>query len=112
MLARIKANRIGRIGVRSAAVLAGSQLTVAAAKIGDHAKLAGDCAKGSEFQLAVTLGHAAWSMLDGGMLGQMIHFAGCLLTSDSGYNMVHAVAHMIGHEVVAHLLSFVFQILS
>ena len=112
MLARIKANQIGRIGGRVAAVLAGSQLTVAAAKVGDHAKLAGDCAGGSAFQFAIALGQTAWSMLDGCMIGQMVHVAGALLASDSNSNTVQAVAGIIGHEVVGHLVSFVFQMLS
>jgi enoyl-[acyl-carrier-protein] reductase (NADH) len=112
MLARIKANQIGRIGGRVAAVLAGSQLTVAAAKVGDHAKLAGDCAGGSAFQFAVTLGQTAWSMLDACVVGQMVHAATALLASDSSCSTVQVVAGVIGHEVAAHLVSFVFQILS
>ena len=112
MLARTEANQIGRIGGRLAAVLAGSQLTVAAAKVGDHAKVAGDCAGGSGFELAVTLGHTAWSMLDGYVIGQLAHTAGALLALDSDCNTVQAVAGIIGHEVVGHLVSIVFQILS
>jgi|HubBroStandDraft_5_1064220.scaffolds.fasta_scaffold744878_1 enoyl-[acyl-carrier-protein] reductase (NADH) len=112
MLARIKANEIGRTGIRMAAVLAGSQLTVAAAKVGDHAKLAGECAGGSAFHLAVTLGQTAWSMLDACVVGQMVHIAGAFLASDSSYSTIQTVAGIIGHEVVGHLVSFVFQMLS
>jgi hypothetical protein len=112
MLARTKANQIGRIGGRVAAVLAGSQLTVATAKVGDHAKLAGDCAGGSAFQLAVTLGQTAWSVVDGCVVGQMVHVAGAVLASDSNSSMFQAVAGIVGHEVAAHAMSIVFQILS
>jgi hypothetical protein len=112
MLARIKASQIGRIGIRMAAVLAASQLTVAAAKVTDHAKLAGDCAGGSAFQLAVTIGQTAWSMLNACVIGQMVHAAGMLLASDSSFDAVSAVVGIIGHEVVAQIVSFVFQILS
>ena len=83
MLARIKAKEIGRIGGRLAAVLAGSQFTVAAARVGDHAKLAGDCAGDSAFHLAAALGQTAWSMLDACLVGQVVHGAGAYLMSGS-----------------------------
>lgn len=112
MLARIKAKEIGRIGGRLAAVLAGSQFTVAAARVGDHAKLAGDCAGDSAFHLAAALGQTAWSMLDACLVGQVVHGAGAYLMSDSSDSTVQTVAGIIGHEVVGHLVSFVFQVLS
>lgn len=110
MLARIKANQIGRTGLRMAAVLAGSQLTVAAAIVGDHVKAAGACAGGSAFELAVTVGQTAWSMLNACLIGQIVQAAGMLLASDSSFNVVHAVVGVIGH--VAQIVPFVFQILS
>src|SRR5579871_5199594 len=112
MLARMKANQIGRIGIRMAAVLAGSQLTVAAAKVTDHAKLAGDCAGGSALQFAVMLGQTAWSMLDGCVVGQMVHPAGALLALDSSCVAVEAVVGIIGHAVTSQIVSIVFRILS
>ena len=112
MLAKIKANQVGRIGIRMAALLAGSQLMVAAAKVTDHAKLAGDCMGGSAFHLAATLGQTAWSTMNAYVVGQIIHAAGVVLASDSSYHAVHAVAGIIGHEVVAQIMSFVFQIFS
>ena len=112
MLARTKANQIGRIGGRMAALVAGSQLTVAAAKVTGHAKFAGDCAGGSAFDFAVTLGQTAWSMLDGCVANEMVHLAGVVLASHSSHNAVEAVVGIIGHSVTSRLLSIVFQILS
>jgi hypothetical protein len=112
MLARINTNQIGRIGFRMAALLAGSQLTVAAAKVTDHAKLAGDCAGGSAFHLAVTLGQTAWNMLNPCVISQMVHMAEVLLASDSSFHAAHAVVSIIGHEVVSQIVSLAIQILS
>jgi hypothetical protein len=113
MLAIINATQIGRISGRLAAVLAGSQLTVAAAKVGNHsATLAEHCGADSAVHTAVTLGQTAWSMLDACVIGQAVHVAGALLASDSSWSAAQAVVGIIGHAVTAHLASIVFQILS
>jgi hypothetical protein len=112
MLARSKASQIGRIGIRMAAVLVGSQLTVAAAKVTDHAKLAGDCAEGSALQFAVMFGQTAWSMLDGCVVGRMVDAAGALLAVGSSCGAVQVIVGIIGHALTSHLVSIVFEILS
>lgn len=112
MLASTKAKQIGWTGFRLAAVLAGSQLTVAAAKVGEHTTLSGDCGGQSAIHVAITLGQTAWSMVDACVIGQLVHAAGVLLASDSNFSPVRAVAGIIGHEVVAHLAAFVIQVLS
>jgi hypothetical protein len=112
MLARIKATQIGRTGLRFAIVLAGSQLTVVAAKVGEQPSLAGDCGGKSAFQLAATMSQTVWSMLDACLVGQLVHAAGSLLASDSTFNPISVVAGVIGHELVGHLVSFVLRVLS
>jgi hypothetical protein len=112
MLARINGMQIGRSGLRLAAILAGSQLTVAAAKVGSGTTLPGDCGAESAFQIAMTVGQTAWSVVDACVVGRMVHAAGALVASDSFFNPVQAVAGIIGHELSAQLVSIVFQIFS
>ena len=112
MLARIKATQIGETGLRMAALVAGSQLTVAAAKVGGHSAMAGSCGAENVFHVAGSFCQTVWSMVNACMVGQMVHAAGALLASDSVFNPVSAIAGIIGHEVMAHVVSLVFQILS
>ena len=118
MLEKAKVSQIWQGGIRLAAILAGAQFPVAFAKTAGHsATVAGikasvDCAGESVVRTAVTLGQTLWGTVDACMVGQMVHAAGALLAPDSAFNPVHAVVGIIGHEVVGHLVSFVFQILS
>lgn len=112
MLARIKATQIGKTGLRMAAFVAGSQLTVAAAKVGAHSAMAGSCGAEDAFHIASSLGQTAWSILNACVVGQMVQAAGMVLASDSIFDPVNAIASIIGHEVMAHVVSIVFQILS
>jgi len=118
MLTSETVKKIGRGGVRLAAVLAGLNVPVAVAKFAGYSQMAAaggansGCVEQSAVHAAITLGHAVWGMLDACILGQMAHAAGVLLASDSTFNPVHAVAGIIGHEVATHLVVFVFQILS
>ena len=112
MLARIKATQIGKTGLRMAALVAGSQLTVAAAKVGSHSAMAGGCGAENAFHLASALGQTVWSMVDACLASQMVHAAGQLLVSDSVLNLGNATASVIGHEVLTHVVSLAFQIFS
>jgi hypothetical protein len=51
-------------------------------------------------------------MLDACLIRQIVHAGAVLLTSDSMLSSVHAVAGIIGHEVMARVVSLAFQILS
>ena len=118
MLTSETVKKISGGGVRLAAVLAGLNVPVAVAKFAGHSTMAAGggansgCVEQSAIHAAIALGHAVWGMLDACMVGQMAHAAGVLLVSDSIFNPVHAVAGIIGHKVAAHLVAFVFQILS
>jgi hypothetical protein len=118
MLARITATQIRNGGIRLAAVLAGAQVPAVVAKAAEHSTtVAGieasvDCVGETAVHTAITLGQTVWGMLDACTVGQMVHAAGVLLASDAIFHPAHAVAGIIGHEVVAHLVSFAFQILS
>jgi hypothetical protein len=118
MLTRVTAKQIGKGGFRLAAILAGLQLPVAVAKVASHSvTVAGvgakaDCAGQSAIDIAMAVGQTAWSMLDACLVGQLVHAGQVLLTSDSPLNPVRAVAGIIGHELIAHIVSFAFQILS
>jgi hypothetical protein len=118
MLARAKAKQIWQGGIRLAAILAGAQVPVAFAKAASHStavasiKASVDCAGESVARAAVMLGQTLWGTVDACMVGQMVHAAGLLFEQDSAFNPAHAVVGIIGHELVGHLVSFVFQILS
>lgn len=112
MLARIRANQIGNAGIRLAAVLAASQITALAAKVGDNARLPEGCGSGSAINVAAMMGQTAWSMLDACVVGRLVHVAGMLIAPDSSFSAIHTVTSIIGHEVVARVMSFAIQILS
>jgi hypothetical protein len=116
MLTSGTAKRIGKGGVRLAAVLAGLQLPVAVAEVTGHAARVAheanvDCV-GHSMNAAISVGHTALSMLDACVVGQLVHAAGVVIASDSLSHPVQAVVGIVGHEMVAHLLSFVLQTLS
>jgi hypothetical protein len=117
MLERARVKQISQGGIRLAAILAGAQVPVAFAKAASHsATVAGikasvDCASESAVRAAVTLGQTLWGSVDACMVSQAVHAAGVLLASDS-VNPVQAVVGTIGHELIGHAVSFVFQILS
>ena len=117
MLTSETAKKIGKSGIRLAAVLAGLQLPVAVAEVAGHsARLAHvgnvDCAGHSAVDAAISLGQTVVSMLDACVVGQLVDAAGVALASDALSYPVHAVVGIVGHEVVAHLVSFVMQVLS
>ena len=118
MLGTTKATQIWQGGIRLAAILAGAQVPTVFAKSASHstmladAKAVVDCAGETALHTAVTLGQTLWGTLDACMVGQMVHAAGVFLGSDSGFNPTHAVAGIIGHELVGHVISFVFQLVS
>lgn len=118
MLAKITATQIKDSGIRLAVILAGAQVPAAIARAADHSTtVAGiqasvDCVGETAVHTAITLGQIAWGMLDACTIGQMVHAAGVLLASDAIFHPAHAVAGIIGHEVVAHIVSLAFQILS
>ncbi|HEY2821308.1 MAG TPA: hypothetical protein VGJ06_09730 [Candidatus Acidoferrum sp.] len=118
MLARVTATQIRDNGIRLAAILAGAQVPAAIAKAADHSTaVAGieasvDCVGETAVHTAITLGQTVWGMLDACTIGQMVHAAGVLIASDAIFHPLNAIAGIIGHEVSAHLVSFVFQILS
>ena len=118
MLARLTVTQIRDCGVRLAAILAGAQVPAAIAKAADHSTaVAGitasvDCVGDTAVHTAIVLGQTIWGMLDACTIGQRVHAAGLFLVSDTIFHPVHAVAGIIGHEVVAHIVSLAFQILS
>jgi hypothetical protein len=105
-------------GIRLAAILAGAEVPAAIAKAADHSTtVAGitasvDCVGETAVHTAITLGQTIWGMLDVCTIGQMVHAAGVLLVSDAFFHPAHAIAGIIGHEVVAHIVSLAFQIFS
>jgi hypothetical protein len=107
MLARATGNQIWHGGLKLAAIFVGVQLPVAAGTA-SNTEYSGD------FAMHVTnvIGQTLWSVLDPCLLGQMLHTAGTLLASDVICNPVQAIAGMVSHEVVAHLVAFAFQVLS
>lgn len=117
MLTSETVKKIGKSGIRLAAVLAGLQLPVAVAEVAGHsARLAQvgnlDCAGHSAMDAAISLWQTAVNMLDACVVGQLVHAAGVALASDSLSYPVHAVVGIVGHELVAHLVSFMLQVLS
>ena len=115
MLTSGTAKKIGKGGLRLAAVLAALQLPVAVAKVAGHSATVGhigttDCAGHSTMTVAMSLGQTVVSMVDACFLSQLVHAAGVLLASDS--ISVDSIASVLGHEVVAHLVSLTMQILS
>lgn len=104
-----------------AAILAGAGVPSAFAKAaGDSTTVAGikatvDCFGQSALQVTATLGPTIWGTLDACLIGQAVHAVhavGMLLTPDSAFNPVHVVAGIVGHQLLAHVVSFVFQLLS
>jgi hypothetical protein len=118
MLARLTVTHIRDCGVRLAAILAGAQVPAAIAKAADHSTTvvgitaSVDCAGETAIHTAIALGQTIWGMLDACTMGQMVHAAGVLLASDAIFHPVQAVAGIIGHEVIGHIVSLAFQILS
>ena len=116
MLTSETVKTIGKGGTRLAAVLAGLQLPVAVAEVAGHsARLAHagnvDCV-GHSMSAAISVGHTALSILDACVVSQLVHAATVVLTSDSIFHPVQMVLGIVGHEVVANLVSFLLQALS
>ncbi len=116
MLTSGTAKRIGKGGIRLAAVLAGLQLPVAVAEVAKHsARIAHagnvDCV-GHSMNAAISVGHTALSMLDACVVSQLAHAAGVVLTSDSIFHPVQIAVGVVGHEVVGRLVSFLLHALS
>jgi hypothetical protein len=107
MLARATANQIWHGGLGLAAIFAGLRLPVAAG-ITSNIEYAGDVA----MYVANVIGQTLWGVLDACLLGQMVRAAGVLLGSDLICNPVQAIAGIVSRELVAHAVSFVFQIFS
>jgi hypothetical protein len=118
MLERTKVTRVWQGGIRMAAIVAGAGVPSAFAKAAGHsATVAGikatvDCMGESALHVAATLGQTLWVTLDACLVGQALRAAGMLLAPESGFNPVHAVAGIIGHELVGHAVSFVFHLVS
>ena len=118
MLDKTKATQMWQGGIRLAAILVGAQLPTAVAKAASHSTaLAGvkagmNCAGQSALEAAITFGQTIWGTLDACMVAQLFHVAGVTMAPDSVFNPAQAIAGMIGHEVVGHLVSVVIQILS
>jgi hypothetical protein len=107
MLARATADQIWQGGLKVAAIFVGLRLPVAAG-VASNIEYAG----GVAMQVANTIGQTLWGVLDPCLVGQAVHAAGTLLASDVICNPAQAIAGIVSHEVVAHLVSFAFQILS
>ena len=118
MLERMKATQMWQGGIRLAAILAAAQGPTALAKATGHsATVAGikagvDCAGESAVHAAIMVGQTLWGTLDACMVGQLFHAAGVLFASGVAFNPANAVAGLVGHELVGHAVSFVFQMLS
>jgi hypothetical protein len=107
MLARATANQIWHGGLKVAAIFVGLRLPIAVG-IASNLQYAGDVT----MHVANIIGQTLWGVLDPCLIGQAVHAAGTLLVSDVICNPAQAVAGIVSHEVVAHLVSFAFQILS
>ncbi|HUE43091.1 MAG TPA: hypothetical protein VMP12_05980 [Candidatus Sulfotelmatobacter sp.] len=107
MLARATANQIWQGSLKSAAILVGLRLPVATG-IASNIERAGDVS----VHVANVIGQTLWGILDACVLGQLVHAASVLLASDMIGNPAQAIAGVVSREVVAHLVSFAFQILS
>jgi hypothetical protein len=107
MLARATANQMRHGGLKLAAIFIGVQLPVAAGAA-SKMEYTGDVAMHATNLISQTL----WSVLDPCLLGQMVHTAGALLASDVICNPAQAIAGIVSHELVAHMVGFAFQILS
>jgi len=117
MLTSETVKKIGKGGIRLAAVLGGLQLPAAVAEVAVHsARMARvgnlDCAGHSARDAAISVGQWMANMLDACVVGQLVHAAGVVLASDSLSFPVHTLVGIVGRELVAHLVSFALQILS
>ena len=118
MSGKTRVTQMWQGGIRLAAILAGTQVSTAFAKATEHsATVAGiqasvDCVSESAVHVAITLGQTLWGTLDCCMVGQLLRAAGVLLAPDSAFHPAQAVAGIVAHELVGHLVSFVIQILS
>jgi hypothetical protein len=107
MLARTTVNQIWHGNLKLAAIFVGLQLPVAAG-IASNLKHTGDV----PMHVANTIGQTLLGMLDACLLGQMVHAVSVLFASDMVCNPAQAIAGIVSREVVAHLVSLAFQILS
>jgi hypothetical protein len=107
MLANATANQIWQGGLKVASIFVGLRLP-AAVGIASNINYEGDVT----MHLVNMIGQTLWGVLDPCLIGQAVHAAGALLASDAICNPVQAIAGIVSHEVVAHLVSLAFQILS
>jgi hypothetical protein len=107
MLVRATANQIWQSSLELTAIFVAVRLPVAAG-FASKIEYAGDVA----MRVADMIRQTLWGMLDACLLGQMVHAAGAFLASDMICNPVQAIAGIVTRELVAHLMSFAFQILS
>jgi hypothetical protein len=107
MLARATTNQVWHGGLKLAGIFVGLQLPVAAGTA-SNTEYTGNVA----MHVTNVIGETLWSVLDPCLLEQMVRTAGALLASDVICNPAQAIAGIVSHEVMAHLVAFAFQVLS